>query len=85
MKLHVVGIQRLDFITDDGEEIKGVKIHGIEKECLIDGLLGDRVQSFMVKDDSPLIDAVNTVKIGSNYRVFFAKNSSRVEYLMEEK
>lgn len=54
MLLKVVGVQRMDFRFDDGKEIHGWKLHGIELDKSSDNLIGNTVQTVMIRDDSPI-------------------------------
>lgn len=83
MLLKVVGVQRMDFRFDDGKEIHGWKLHGIELDKTSDNLIGNTVQTVMIRDDSPIADTVQAVSIGDEYKLFFGKGSNRVEFMMK--
>lgn len=81
MMLKIVGVQRMDYKFDDGKEIHGYKLHGIELDRQVTGLTGNTVQSVMIRDDNPMSEVALGLKPGDECRLYFGKGSNRVEFL----
>ena len=81
MMLKIVGVQRMDYKFDDGKEIHGYKLYGIELEREVTGLTGNIVQSVMIRDENPMSAVALGLKPGDECRLYFGKSSNRVEFL----
>lgn len=71
MLLKIVGVQPQDYTMDNGYSFKGNKIHVIDMETKVEGMLGNQVSDFKIPISSPLY--AMPLSIGSVYRCYFDK------------
>ena len=79
--MRVLGIQRMDLRFDDGKEIHGVKLHGVDVDKQSTDLQGEAVDTVMIRDDNPVALGLD-VQIGKEYNMYFGKGSKRVDLIL---
>ena len=76
MKILVAGMKRFDGVFE-GREYHQTKLHCIEKDVKMEGLVGDRVTIVTVKDE------INPppISVGKEYLVYFDQTGKHCDYI----
>lgn len=82
MKVTLIGIEKQDYILDNGYSFKGFKLHCADLETIKDGLVGNQICNLKIPDGSPF-DKV-PLEIGTNYIVYF-NQKGRLDYFKQDK